>query len=1553
MATYEFNNKIKFMLPAGYLFSRKEDDEGNEVVNITADEYENDEGETCYKFSCRVSYTEYDPEEADEEFTNDNLLDLLAERMEDSRRLKLPETPKTILINKGMPLSIFGHVMKMFASIVLVQVSDWSVLQLITTGRFDDDDLQANSERYEYLYDVLKATRINGKKLPVDSTSPSQIEGALQLTFDEDGEAIDVSPKIQFNFTNGDETTTYEYTTDGMEEVGKEHFTRVTPDEELYPHYNSVRSAGGLGFLGASVVVNASGTEYKFIPFRNAAENDEAEEDMKALYNRVIAKDTESYNLHEKAKEMQKLFHVNESAFDPRHDRECELEEGYMHRAYMMSGLRSFAWTLADYCKQHDCSPEDIDNTVASRIANFVANEDWLNYDGDTYCQGLCAGSDLHVYFVPDGVTQTDKKKLLPSKEDKDRVKRMKEKFPSYREILSEVHSLNALRKDLEYIYPAVKALWNSLEGKRDYDEALLGNEADIVYAWCALALAAKEPFFTEDGPMSCFFSQPVDKAAQQVRWEAEEAERAEEAAEEWMRKYEKYLEDDPVINFNGSIFVFSGLAGHWAEKDHPTVQKVIEKGGQYRSKVSSLTNYLVVNPGYAGQSKIVAVMEQLQKGKNIKVVLLEDLEKALEGKTSSKKTEWLNNITYLGEESTITTKRNTSAKESTSTRSKPHSEQKATNNGYLFPTYDVNDARQKILKKNRQKGRKPGQCDLCLTIPDDELSQNETAVKQFWYTCNLYSEDYAVHVTELQKMATDISRIFADDSVIPRRDLELYAGNIHDIFSYHALRSFVWTSRTWCKKNKKLLSDFTLEDSLALSRFIAERDGLNYNKIDDKSPQIGSGLLASMHEVDIVVQNPKGFLDIPRDIFHSAAPGDANIFRVVEDLWAYRNIMMDAKEHLQGKNPKALSEAENILREIVAAWCAYVFACRSPYFYVRPAVATSVKIEEIPAWTAPKVETTLVDGKFETIDNVLVACHQTSGTVNIPEGIIDNMTPWNTSFDGMGNGNQIEKVIYPRSYHGQINFGIGVKSVECKGTATKVWAIWVPEHIPCTEYISIEKSLPDIGIHLSYAEHISEIILPEGLETIDLNSLPNGTKRISFPESLKKVEQSFSIFFGEKLEKVEVPKTCPALNEIRKYLASINKEYTLSITVSRQERRMESLKNDLIRASNADRALQIIDDNRECLSDETIRSALANRASKLASRLSSIVARWSGISASAESIAERISDVLNSEYDEQSWQRCWEMGESLMGSYVVNPIRSKLTNEADPITTFRELPMRLAEYIVEQYRESCVKHELYAKISKLQALALEPIAIQNDGCPTRAVFAESLKRQITSLQIDRQFFERLMNYSTDPTVRRFLTTIVKTTSPQNAEDIIYRLTEDRMAQYDQAVSQFRYTSTCRLITEYLKTSILPADGNLPDKDIYRGSVAHDIEAFNIDSSFVEELRKNWRSRTICIFDNVVCSISRDNVNAYVNAIIDRKMDQYNRVATAVNALNNSKTELAREKEALENELSHLGIFAGKRKREIRALLEAMPEKEATLISQGTQAIADADSAAI
>lgn len=634
MATYEYDDKLKFVFPSGFMLKREENDEGDEVVKILAGEYEDDDGDTCYSFQCQITELEYDPDDMDEDdITSENLFDKVTDRMEDAKKVKVANTPETYFMSKAIPLQIFGRVMKMFGAITIVRTSDWGGINILSSNRFNDDDLDGNATICKNVFEVLKAVRVDGKKIPLENISPEIIQDIIESSFDFDSEAIDVSPTIKLNITTGNETRTLEYTSDGMKEVGTESLTIVEPDEELYPHYQSIKSAGGFGLFGANVVVNASGTEYSFEPLSKYANSDSDNYEMKEVFERIVAKDTVYYDLHEKAKEMQSLFHVNEEVFDSRHDRECELEEGLMHRAYMMSGLRSFAWTLADYCANHDnCEPEDIDSGIAKRIANFVAHQDWLNYDDTTYCTGLCAGSDLHVYFIPDSVSQADRKKLLPSDEDIERVKDMKARFPSYREILCEVHSLDDLREDLEYIYPAVRMLWEELEEKRDYDKPLTGNEADIVYAWCALALAAKGPFFTEDGPTSCFFDQ-IGGNGSTSYYDSYDNHSFVDA---WMEKYSKYVESNPYIDFNGKLFVFSGF-GHGSEKEHPIVQQVIAKGGQYRSKVSGLTDYLVVDPAEAGSSKIVAAMEQLQKGKKITVVLLEDLERALEGNGASK----------------------------------------------------------------------------------------------------------------------------------------------------------------------------------------------------------------------------------------------------------------------------------------------------------------------------------------------------------------------------------------------------------------------------------------------------------------------------------------------------------------------------------------------------------------------------------------------------------------------------------------------------------------------------------------------------------------------------------------------------------------------------------------------------------------------------------------------------------------------------------------------------------------------------------------------------
>lgn len=511
MGTHEYSNEVKFILPSGFVFSREDDGEGDEIIKISADEYENDDGETAYRFSARIMGIHLDPEaetDEDEDAINcDNFLDEVSKSLENSKRLRISTNPDAYYLNKNIPLSLFGRKIKNFSTMLMARVNDYELIHIMAVSTFNDEDDSENDAVYENMFEILKAIRINGKKLQLGTATPQYLRSAVQLSFDEENsEAIDISPQISIAI--GNEKTVYQYSEGDFNEISKSKLNYAEPDKSLYPHYNSMLSASGLGaFLGVQFVVNQSGTEYEFLGLDRLIDNNEIDDKQRAVYQRIIKKDTEEYDLDMKAKALQRLFRVNSDVFDSNHDRECEIEEGYLHRAYMFSALRSFAWTLADLCQQTNSTPEDIGLSDIKRIVSFIAGNNWLNYDDGSHCKGLCSGSDLHVFYIPDSVSETDKKELLPSQEDYDRVKAMKERFPNYREILSEVHSLNELRKDLAYVYPAIKQLWLELKESRDYSEALTGDAADIIYAWCAFASAAKSPFFTEDGPTMCFFS--------------------------------------------------------------------------------------------------------------------------------------------------------------------------------------------------------------------------------------------------------------------------------------------------------------------------------------------------------------------------------------------------------------------------------------------------------------------------------------------------------------------------------------------------------------------------------------------------------------------------------------------------------------------------------------------------------------------------------------------------------------------------------------------------------------------------------------------------------------------------------------------------------------------------------------------------------------------------------------------------------------------------------------------------------------------------------------
>ena len=408
----------------------------------------------------------------------------------------------------------------------------------------------------------------------------------------------------------------------------------ATPDESLYPHYNSKQATQNLGFPGVKVVVNQSGTEYQFYQLLEDLDDD-ASEEMKAAVSKISDKGAASYKLAEKASEMRKVFHVTPEAFDFRHDKECELAENLMQKAYMMSALRSFAWTLSKYCDDNKTDPKKLTLEQIQNIVDFVADRGWLNYDGESYCKGLCGTSDLHVYYLPDKTPASVKKVFEPSEEELEQTRKMQEQFPSFNPIFSQTGSLDALRKDLEYIYPAIEKIYEDVKESRDYNEPLTGNDGDVLYSWCALAYAARGPFFSEDGPMTCWFSQIETEEERQKKEEErrkEEIELRAEISKQFMSSYGEYIEENPSIEFKDKKFVFTGLKARiFGIGDDTDYEGLIEaKGGFTRKSVSGVTDYLVVDPAGAGDSKISKAIENQESGKPTKIILMEDLRKAL-----------------------------------------------------------------------------------------------------------------------------------------------------------------------------------------------------------------------------------------------------------------------------------------------------------------------------------------------------------------------------------------------------------------------------------------------------------------------------------------------------------------------------------------------------------------------------------------------------------------------------------------------------------------------------------------------------------------------------------------------------------------------------------------------------------------------------------------------------------------------------------------------------------------------------------------------------------
>ena len=396
-----------------------------------------------------------------------------------------------------------------------------------------------------------------------------------------------------------------------------ERYPKAEPEKHLYAHYRKVQPAAPR-FPGVIEHVNSGGTEFDPLDLEDVFSRIEKGENR--LLNSVQNyKRADSYSLNQRATALAEVFRVDQDAFDRAHDRLCEILAGNLHKCYTLSALRSFAWTLDAMASREGRSYDDYSDEELMGIIAFAAGRKWLNYESSGAMKALCDQPDLHVLYAPDELCREVN------------VKRIHQCG-----LVRPVASLNDLRACLEALEPVMARLSASLKAGRDRKKALTGDASDVLYAWCALCIAARTPFFVEDGPTSCWWSYPSKSSAYSAfdgGDDADEDDGEEDEEPSWLSRYEQYICKRPGIEIEDKKFVLTGLGVHEDEKRyHPVVEALTAQGGLYRGSLSGVTDYLVVGGADSSEAKVRKAISLQEEGKPVKIIRLADLKAALNG---------------------------------------------------------------------------------------------------------------------------------------------------------------------------------------------------------------------------------------------------------------------------------------------------------------------------------------------------------------------------------------------------------------------------------------------------------------------------------------------------------------------------------------------------------------------------------------------------------------------------------------------------------------------------------------------------------------------------------------------------------------------------------------------------------------------------------------------------------------------------------------------------------------------------------------------------------
>ncbi len=497
-----FYDVISFDLPEGYETTWKEKDDGSKQCIIHYGEHIDDDGETAYEFTAKVSGIDIKSTNEDPIPAGERLFDTIHRRDPQLRCISFSSDPEAEIHMKETPVNFLGRQFKYYALNLVIQISVNQVASVMMVSQWDEDNADKNVALYEHMIKVVNAVQYKGKLLPARKLTAAELIEQLKPDFEG---VSSITPKIGVEFRVNDEVVStsslfgddegnvHVEDVDDDSDVLDGEYPVAYPADELYSHYGRLMQEENK-FRGMGVhYVSENGEEFQAIKIRRLLYQKGLNKTK--LYRKLkAAESVDSYTLDELALKMAQVFRVNESVFVSRHDDEGDIHECLMDKIWKLSALRSFAWTLAEMADREGKSIDDYDYPELVDLCNFIEGCEWLNYEGDSWFDSLCGYPDTHVFYMPGEMVESG---------EAEEVCDVLAVYP--------VASLDALRGDLMQLRNAMIKLHNGILITRDRNEKLDTPAAAVLQAWLVMVMSARTAFFSEDGPMFFYHSYPSD----------------------------------------------------------------------------------------------------------------------------------------------------------------------------------------------------------------------------------------------------------------------------------------------------------------------------------------------------------------------------------------------------------------------------------------------------------------------------------------------------------------------------------------------------------------------------------------------------------------------------------------------------------------------------------------------------------------------------------------------------------------------------------------------------------------------------------------------------------------------------------------------------------------------------------------------------------------------------------------------------------------------------------------------------------------------------------